>query len=281
MSATSGAHASAAEVYRVEARNAATTSENRIHDDAVARQHGFDGGLVPGVTVYGYMTGPVVRLLGREWLERGTISVRFHRPVYNGQTVEARAERSAPVDEAGPTELALALSNPEGVVCASGRAALPVSPTAAPDPSGYPVAPAPDRDARPPADDSSLAPGTALATQWLSVEDRHAAAYLAVLGEDSDLLGPGRLAPPGFLILSANSALSSTVRLGPWVHTDSEVTNLASVPYGQVVETRGYVADRFDRGGHAFVVLELLWLLEDRPVMHARHTAIYRLRVAP
>ena len=40
---------------RVVARNDAEASENRIHDDRVAAEYGFRGGLVPGVTVYAYL----------------------------------------------------------------------------------------------------------------------------------------------------------------------------------------------------------------------------------
>ena len=35
---------------------------------------------------------------------------------------------------------------------------------------------------------------------------------------------------------------------------------------------------RFDRKGHEFVELDLLWTVDDRPVMHASHTAIYQVR---
>ena len=41
--------------YRVEAYNTAHFSENKIHDDEVARRYGFSGGLVPGVDVMAYM----------------------------------------------------------------------------------------------------------------------------------------------------------------------------------------------------------------------------------
>ena len=41
--------------YRVQARNLSHASENRIHDDGVARRFGFEGALVPGVEVYAYM----------------------------------------------------------------------------------------------------------------------------------------------------------------------------------------------------------------------------------
>src|SRR5512145_1902217 len=73
--------------YRVKARNTWAGGENLIHDDAVARQHGFRGGLVPGVTVYAYLTQPLVSALGTAWLVRGTASVRFVRPVLAGEEV--------------------------------------------------------------------------------------------------------------------------------------------------------------------------------------------------
>src|SRR5437764_14536552 len=87
--------------YRVWARNSATESENRIHDDAIAARFGFRGGLVPGITVYGYMTVPVVDHFGREWLERGATQVKFIQPAYAGderfvRTVIATTSAAAP-----------------------------------------------------------------------------------------------------------------------------------------------------------------------------------------
>ena len=43
------------EAYSVVAYNTARDSENKIHDNTVARRFGFSGGLVPGVDVYAYM----------------------------------------------------------------------------------------------------------------------------------------------------------------------------------------------------------------------------------
>ena len=74
--------------YAVRAYNPATASENKIHDDDVARTYGFQGGLVPGVTVYAYMTHPVVETFGRPWLEHGTMAARFVRPCYDGDEVQ-------------------------------------------------------------------------------------------------------------------------------------------------------------------------------------------------
>ena len=80
--------------YQIEAFNTAKDSENKIHDDAVARRFGFKGGLVPGVEVYAYMTHLPVARWGRAWLERGTAECRLLKPVYDGDTVTVTRERN-------------------------------------------------------------------------------------------------------------------------------------------------------------------------------------------
>src|SRR5258706_2646006 len=67
--------------------NTASDSENRIHDNSVAATYGFGGGLVPGVTVYGYMASAVIEHFGFEWLEKGAMDVRFFAPFYEGEQV--------------------------------------------------------------------------------------------------------------------------------------------------------------------------------------------------
>ena len=56
--------------YQLLAYNSARQSENKMHDDGVARQFGFGGGLVPGVDVYAYMAHPAVARWGRSFLRR-------------------------------------------------------------------------------------------------------------------------------------------------------------------------------------------------------------------
>jgi len=72
----------------IKAVNTAADSENKIHDDRVAAQFGFRGGLVPGVTVYGYLAEAALRHFGDEWLERGAMDVRFQQPIYHGEEIE-------------------------------------------------------------------------------------------------------------------------------------------------------------------------------------------------
>src|SRR5205809_3956790 len=79
-------------VFRVRAHNTATDSENKIHDDQVASSLGFRGGLVPGVTVYGYMIPPVLEIFGLRWIESGGMNMRFFSPCYEGETVASSCD---------------------------------------------------------------------------------------------------------------------------------------------------------------------------------------------
>ena len=79
--------------YRVVARNPASASENRIHADDVAQRYGFQGGLVPGVTVYGYACHALVQALGPGWVERG----RRPRPLPGPLLRRRRTGRDGPI----------------------------------------------------------------------------------------------------------------------------------------------------------------------------------------
>ena len=99
------------EPHRVSAYNTSKFSENKIHDDTVARKFGFSGGLVPGVDVMAYMMHLPVAKWGRAFLERGLIEARFVRPVYDGEMADVTGEESDGVD-AGSDALPVAQSWP-------------------------------------------------------------------------------------------------------------------------------------------------------------------------
>src|ERR1700704_4326486 len=82
------------ESYRVQAYNTAKQSENKMHDDTVAKGVGFSGGLVPGVDVMAYMIHLPVAKWGRAFLERGLIEARFVKPVYDGETAAVTGEEN-------------------------------------------------------------------------------------------------------------------------------------------------------------------------------------------
>ena len=71
----------------------------------------------------------------------------------------------------------------------------------------------------------------------------------------------------------------ANVALGPWIHTGSDVQNFGLLHDGSRLSARGRVAELSERKGHDLVDLDVLLVADGvRPVMHVRHSAIYRLR---
>src|SRR3981189_1305026 len=105
------------ETYRVQAYNTSKQSENKIHDDTVARRFGFGGGLVPGVDVMAYMMHLPVAKWGRAFLERGLFEARFAKPVYDGEIADVTGEERDGV-------LSIEVES-RGQLCATGSASLP------------------------------------------------------------------------------------------------------------------------------------------------------------
>ena len=122
--------------YQVNAFNTAAASDNKIHDDKVARQFGFRGGLVPGVEVYAYMAHMPVARWGRVWLESGQMECRFLKPVYDGAVARVTAAEEG-------DELVLSVES-AGEHCAKGCALVPSDQRPAPGvdalPAGTPPA---------------------------------------------------------------------------------------------------------------------------------------------
>jgi len=255
------------EGYRVRARNTAPDSENRIHDDQTAAAYGFRRGLVPGVTVYGYLTVPVIQRFGIDWLERGGMRVRFLQPIYEGEEIVAALSDS----------LASACRR-DGTVCTTGQVFWMQG--EAPSLARYPEEPLPAE--RPAASAAFLAPGRILGTvrATLSLPDH---AFLALQDEALPLYREGILHPAACLSLS-NQVLIQNVKLGPWIHFASELCHFNLARDGEQLAARARVEERFERKGHQFVVLDILVVAGGkRVIQHVRHTAIYqpRLGLAP
>ncbi len=263
--------------YRATAYNAATASDNKIHDDDVARQYGFRGGLVPGVTVYAYMTRPVVEAFGIEWLGRGSMSARFLKPFYEGDTVTVEAE--VRVSDGEGTRLEVRAHNQEGELCASGTAFLPRGACAPPPPlDRYPEASLPGQ--RPPATRDSVAGlGVMGSPGYVFDAGAPAQAFLAEVADDLPLYREKQVAHPGFLARAGNTILASNVLLGPWIHVSSDIQHYSLVHDADEVSIRGRVKEMFERKGHKFALLDVMLVANgDRPVMHIDHSAIYEPR---
>ena len=255
--------------HTVQALNLSAESENRIHDDAVARRFGFEGGLVPGVEVYAYMMNPVVRHFGPEWLDRGEADCRLLKPVYDGREAVACA---TPESDGG---LALAVES-AGVTCARGSASMPER-GATPEHAPLPAAPV--FPGRPPASPETLPEGTVLGTFTESMEPDLMTDYLSGARETLGIYAAERIVHPGWILRLANRALTENVTLGPWMHVGSTVRNFGRARWGDVLQARSRVVRNYEHKGHLFVDLDVAVLREDgAPLSRIAHLSIYRPR---
>jgi acyl dehydratase len=269
----------------VVAHNFALDSDNKIHDDEVARKYGFKGGLVPGVADYDYMVRPVSAKLGLGWLDSGWAEARFLEPIYDGDTVEARARVTR--GGAKGVVLELELADSTGVVCAQGRAGLgDVGSESGKGfdldfaPADFEAATLPATDRRPDAGVATMPRGMVLGSLEIEARTAEVMASLAERYNDPDLVRGQGLAPlpSSYYLDRANEILSSNVLLGPWIHVGSQIEHHSIPTVDEPLQMRGRVHDSYERKGHEFVVLDLVVAAQEQRVASVRHTAIVKPR---
>jgi hypothetical protein len=236
-------------VFRIQAHNTAAESENKIHDDRVASTYGFRGGLVPGVTVYGYMIPPVLERMGHRWLECGAIAMRFHAPCYEGDNVVAGCDGSA-----------VSATHEDGSLYASGTVSIDDRDQAV---VSFPLHPLPEMDHRPVASSATILPGLALGSIHATLDVENPAAI------------------PERLLRMANDILVRNFRMSPWIHAGSAVRHHQLPACGQEITVSGLIEECFERKGRKFAVAGIQMSAGEGPsappIATVRHTFIYEL----
>lgn len=201
---------------------------------------------MPGVTVYGYMVPAILERFGRDWLERGTIHVRFLAPCYEGESVVARCE-----------DFMATAAREDGSLYASGHVTVTGKDDAPPD--QYPDHPLTEPEQRPLASAQTIVPGLVLGTlrERLDVQDEAAI--------------------PERLLRMANEILVKNFRMSPWIHAGSEVRHHQLAACGQRIVATGTIQECFERKGRSFAVAGIAMSADGQPVASVRHTFIYQL----
>jgi acyl dehydratase len=255
------------ETYSVSAYNTALQSENKIHDDTVARRFGFSGGLVPGVDVMAYMMHLPVAKWGRAFLERGLIEARFVKPVYDGETADVTGEEKDGV-------LTIAVES-RGQLCATGSASLPASTPSMSIADFSEAAPVAERR---PVDAMSYQLGKWLGTVPRAWAGEAATEYLRDVRETDPIFGREGFSHPGLFQRVMNKVLVDNAILGPWIHVGSKMQLLAAAGAGDELIARAKVTGNYEKKGHRFVELDALVVANGAPVAHCQHIAIYQPR---
>ena len=256
------------ETYRVQAYNTAKLSENKMHDDTVAKRFGFSGGLVPGVDVMAYMMHLPVRKWGRAFLERGLIEARFVKPVYDGEIAEVRGEESDGV-------ISIEVES-RGQLCATGSASLPAS--------APPVSLADFREAAAVAERKPVSATSYELGKWLGTVPRAwageaATEYLTDVRERDPIYAREGLGHPGLIQRVMNRVLVDNAILGPWIHVGSRMQLLSAARSGDEITARARVTGNYEKKGHRFVELDALVVANGTtPLAHCQHIAITQPR---
>lgn len=271
---------------RLHAHNASLHSDNKIHDDEVAKRYGFSGGLVPGVTVYAYMAQPLAAVAGTGWLQHGGATVAFVHPLYEGDETTANAER-LPADAPSPDRITFDLwaENGAGQRCGTGTAwvgtTARTTPVEIPDYVAIDAGPAPDP--RPLLELERAPIGQVLARLVLPTTVATARDYADGVFDANPLFretspwGPPLL-HPGWLLSNCNAIFSRSFAFGPWIHTRSEIEYFAPALAGRTLTLHGRLVEAYERRQHHYAALDLFCQDETcAAIMRVRHTAIFKV----
>jgi len=257
--------------HHVRTVNVSINSANKIHDDAAAARYGFRGGLVAGTLMYAHMTTPLVERLGAAWLDASVSELSLLQPAYDGENLVVEGS----VADAGwRVTLRNAAGDQLALLETRQSAALP------PLDANAAMTPADPGDEPIPIDWDAVKLNRPLrALVWSPTP----AAHLAWCKDAGDSLalyrdGARPRYQPGLVLQGANDVFARHFRLGPWIHTGSRIVHRGPLGPGDPIEIRAVPIEKWERKGHQFVKLYVVFLNAGVPAVEVQHTAIFRLR---
>ena len=228
-------------------------SPNEIHGDDLAQRYGFEGGLVPGVTISAYLTHPAVAHWGTDFLERGFAHVKVGSPLYDGE------DFCVLIDEQSNAEYRARLLRAGDVVSAEATVSLTSELPTPPTRRGDPIAP---RDFQPP--ESST-------TTWERLREQGCMAFryhwggahkmssylLDPAGMPSLHQGDAAYANMSFILALSNFCADGNAHMNPWVHLETRSQNFKAIGPGTDIIAETAVVDLFAKKGHEFFDAEV------------------------
>jgi hypothetical protein len=259
--------------YQVRTHNSSEHSQNRIHSDDVARQFGFKGGLVPGVTVFAHMTRPLVARYGIDWLARAIAEVKLAKPAYENDLLTVRT-----ADAGGAGNHELICVNEQGIELARMTSGLHAA-SVAPDPRTA-ITPAPPIADKPVVSWDLMEIGKPFpALAWTPTRDDNLQ-WCDDVRDDLALYrdGASPLLHPGFILRQANHVLRERFVLPAWIHAGSRITFHEASRVGPHYEVRAIPEEKWRTKGHEIARLYVAIRNGDRTVAEVLHTAIFNPR---
>jgi len=232
--------------WSVHAKNLPEHARNPIHTDEGGKAAGFDGALVAGVTVYAYLTNPILTLWGVDWLREGSSVVEFKSPVLADELVECIT-----VLDDMSLNVNATVSNQIRAQCTAFI--------------GKPV--------------SSNSPDSSI--ELLETEEIHLVNewenYGHRLGDDHEIYSELGVIHPAVWPSLANYVVEKNLVTGAWVHTRSKISHHDLVQIGSVATLESRVINRFETKAGNRAVINVAVTVEGEKVAEVEHEAIVSL----
>ena len=271
-----------------QAFNQVPDSDNRIHSDELAREYGFTGALVPGVTISCYLVQPAVQAWGLHWLERGAVHATIKAPVYDQHDFRVDVEPQASADRYQAQLFS------DDRLCAIAQVWLPEALEVEPEYQRHTLmaddhaAPVASREVM---EDLRRQGCMAMAFYWSA--DHEMASYLRNQLDVPELLripttaqstesvvSDSGFANMSFLLGCANRHFAAVARMSPWIHLEIRAQNFQAVPLNTALVSEMTITDLFNKKGHEFAdcVFNLYMADSGRCVCSIQQRAIYKMR---
>lgn len=256
------------------ALNDAEESENRIHSDEVAARYGFKGALVSGVNVFGYLTQPLVRIYGEQWLQQGMLDVLFLKPAYQNDLLTISTEN---LDDTSDQRSHLTSAhNEDAQLLARLESWLPTTMPKLHDQAHSAGGKAVKEREEINWDRIELhAPAPLFTWQPTLAENE---AHVQAQRDQSPLYqGEQQYVHPYFLLDACNKALMRMFILPAWIHTGSKITLRQGTRVGDRLDILTVPVEKWERKGHQFIKLYIAMRKGSEVALEVEHTAIFQL----
>jgi acyl dehydratase len=243
-----------------------------IHDDAVARARGYKAALIPGAFVYGHISRGAIESWGQAWAERGAMSARFRKPVYNHDKITVHLD--ALVDDGAFVRSQAQVVNGDGDVVATGWVALAHKPVTPPQPESLTLLPSPKTP--PPIKAGELPVGAPLHSRDRILTAEDFAGSLVAFAETHPIYADPGFVHSGMLMRTAMGDVNSGWKFpAAIVLVETETQHFRPVYPGQSIRTAGTIAEIYERKGKHHFVSEEVLLADGQPAARFRRTQIY------
>lgn len=253
------------ETYRPTAYNHSQSSENRIHSDSTAQKYGFEGALVTGVAIFGYMTYPLVRLLGTRWLEDHSAGIRLLRPVYHGDVLSIDHTEHNGIHliqcKARDNVLVAELNSSKGIPPVNELAHLG---------SSTPI------NVRPEIHWDLVEVGNPFPSFRWSPDIEEHLTYTAQIGDNLEIY-LGNVLHPHAILDAANRAFVNCYKLPAWLHVGSTIHFRELIHIDEEIEVHAVPIKKWHKKGHEFVELYVSYVVGEVVKTEIKHTAIFKV----